>query len=58
MNDVLSATDYDETMRKTIDIHPTEAAVNAGAVRPFGLTPAGAWTPSRYDRALNGRRLR
>jgi hypothetical protein len=45
-------------MRTTIDIHPTEAAVNAGAVRPFGLTPAGAWTPSRYDRALNGRRLR
>jgi hypothetical protein len=45
-------------MRTTIDIHPTEAAVNAAAVRPFGLTPAGAWMPSRYDRALTGRRLR
>jgi hypothetical protein len=58
MNDVLSATNSDETMRTTIDIHPTEAAVNAAAVRPFGLTPAGAWMPSRYDRALTGRRLR
>jgi hypothetical protein len=58
MDDVLSATNHDRTMRTTIDIHPTEAAVNAAAVRPCGLTPVGAWTPSRYDRALTGRRLR
>jgi hypothetical protein len=45
-------------MRTTIDIHPTDAAVNAVVVRPYGLTPAGAWMPSRYDRALTGRRLR
>ena len=58
MDDVLSATNYDRTMRTTIDIHPNEAAVYAAAVRPSGCTPGGAWTPSRYDRALTGRRLR
>ena len=57
MNDVLSATNFDETMRKTTNIHPTEAAVTAAGFRPFGLTPAGAWMPSCYDRALTGRRL-
>jgi hypothetical protein len=58
MDDVLSATNRNKTMRTTIDIHPTEAAVNAAVVRPYGLTPAGAWMPSRHDRALTGRRLR
>jgi hypothetical protein len=58
MNDVLSATNDEKTMRTTIDINPTEAAVNAAAVRPFGFTPAGAWMPSRRDRALSGRRMR
>jgi hypothetical protein len=45
-------------MRTTIDIHSDEAAVNAAAVRPFGLSPAGARMRLRQDRALPGRRLR
>jgi hypothetical protein len=45
-------------MRTTIDIYPTEAAVNAAAVGPFGLAPTGARMRLRQDRALPGRRLR
>ena len=58
MDDVLSATNNDETMRTTIDTHPTDAAVDAAAVRPCELSLAGVGTPVRYGRALPGRRVR
>jgi hypothetical protein len=51
-------TNHDQPMRTTIDIHPTDAAVNAAAVRPCELALAGVGTPLRYDRALPGRRVR
>jgi hypothetical protein len=58
MNDVLSATNSDQTMRTTIDIHTTEPAVNAAAVGQSERGLALGWTPSPNDRALTGRRLR
>jgi hypothetical protein len=45
-------------MRKTIDIHPIQAAVYAAAVRQCELVLGSAGTPSRNDRALTGRRPR